>query len=141
MCGTVYQTALIPYPASPGPLSSELELQAIPGAHALSRHIGWPLSERARHPREERKAAGWGFVPAVRVEGVGEEAGHVAAQERQWDGWMQGMQRGGWEAGWSGSRGVTFLLHPCQACGAEMNVRGLLMRPRGVKHSLLLRAE
>lgn len=43
--------------------------------------------------------------------------------------------------GWSGSRGVTFLLHPYQACGAEMNVRGLLMRPRGVKHSLLLRAE
>lgn len=54
---------------------------------------------------------------------------------------MQGMQGGGWEAGWSGSRGVTFFLHPCQACGAEMNVRGLLMRPKGVKHSLLLRAE
>lgn len=70
----------------PGPWSPELELQAIPRAHALSRPIGLPLSESARHPREECKAAGWGFVPAVGVEGVGEEAGYVAAQGRQWDG-------------------------------------------------------
>lgn len=54
---------------------------------------------------------------------------------------MQGMQGGGWEAGWSGSRGVTFRLRPCQARGPAMNVRGLLMRPRGVKHSLFPRAE
>lgn len=54
---------------------------------------------------------------------------------------MQRMQGGGCEAGCSGSRGVTFLLYPCQACGPEMNVRGLLMRHMGVKHSLLLRAE
>lgn len=55
-----------------------------------------------------------------------------------------GMDAGGAErrlGGWSRSRGVTFCLHPCQACGADMNVRGLLMRPRGVKYSLLLRAE
>jgi hypothetical protein len=41
----------------------------------------------------------------------------------------------------SGSRGLTFLLHPHQASGAEMNVRGLLMRLGRVKHSLLLRAK
>lgn len=87
-----------PLPSFPQVPGAELELQAIPGAHALSRHIGLPLSESARHPREECKAAGWGFVPAVGVEGVGEEAGHVAAQERQWDG-CRGCKRGGWEAG------------------------------------------
>lgn len=55
-----------------------------------------PLSESTRHPREECKAAGWGFVPAVGAEGVGEEAGHVAAQERQWDVGDAERRLGGW---------------------------------------------
>lgn len=80
----------------PGPPSLKLELQAIPGAHALSRHTGLPLSDSARHPREECKAAGWGFVPAVGAEIVGEEAGHVAAQKRRWD----AGDAGGWLGGW-----------------------------------------
>lgn len=125
----------------PGPQSSELELQAIPGAHALNRHIGLPLSESARHPREECKAAGWGGGCPCSGGGRCGGGSWPCCSSGKAVGWMQGMQRGGWEAGWSRNRGMTFLLHPCQACGAEMNVRGLLMRPRGVKHSLLLRAE
>lgn len=60
MCGTSTKQHSPLTQLLPGPQSSELELQAIPGAHALNRHIGLPLSESARHPREECKAAGWG---------------------------------------------------------------------------------